>query len=174
MTLADMNSDLNITVDFFRSIRTCYGACTNAASFTNVFPDGARDWITLRKDGSRGIQPKLFATIASIACNYVQTSICVAVIVSHRRSGALIQIPMSEIEYGQVDEFPWHTKTFPLRRKHDCSDPGLLLMPKWKFTHRPLTHFLQGLPLCPCNRCSPFVAGNGQIVIRSRACNTLK
>ncbi len=165
MTLADMNSDLNITVDFFRSIRTRHGIRVRAAGFTNVLPDGARHRIILRKDVSHGIQPRLLATIASIACNYVQTSICASVIVSRRRSSVLVRFPMSEIEHRQADDFPWQTKTFPLRRKRGGSDPGLLLMPKWKFTHRPLTHFLQSLPLCPRNRCSPFVAGNRQIVI---------
>lgn len=147
MTLADMNSDLNITVDFFRSIRTCHGTCIIAASFTNVFPDGARDWIVLRKGISCGIQPMLFATIASIACNYVQTSICAAAIASHHRSSALVRLPMMEPKDRPADDFPWQTTRFRLRRKHRSSDPELLLMPKWKFTHRPLTHFLQA---CPC------------------------
>jgi len=164
MTLADMNSDLNITVDFFRSIRICRSVRMHADSFANVFPDGAQDWIIPRKEGFRGIQPKPSATIASIACNYVETSMCATATATHRRRRALIRFPINKIEDRSADGLPWQARTFSLHRKHRCSDPGLLLMPKWKFTHRPLTHFLQGLPLCPRNRCSPFVAGNGQIV----------
>lgn len=142
MTLADMNSDLNITVDFFRSIRTCYGACINAISFTNVFPDGAQDWIVLREGASYGIQPLLFATIASIACNYVQTSIRPAATAFRRRRSDRNRLPMMEIKDRPADDIPWQTTIFPPHRKRHGSDPELLFMPKWKFTHQPLTHFL--------------------------------
>ncbi|NKJ34547.1 hypothetical protein [Rhizobium sp. SG570] len=165
MTLADMNSDLNITVDFFRSIRICHGDSIYIVRSANVFPDHARDCKIPREEDSCGIKTMPFATFATIACNYVQTSISAVIIVSGGWNGVPTHLPADDGKHRSVCGIPWQTTNSQLLRKRCRPDPGLLFMPKWKFTHQPLTHPLQGLPLCPRNRCSPFVAGNGQIVI---------
>ena len=140
MTLADMNSDLNITVDFFRSIRICHGDSIYAVRSADVFPDDACCKISREEDC--GIKTTPFATFASIACNYVQTSISAVVIVSGGQNGAPNGFSRDGRDYRSASGFPRQTTDSPLHRKRCRPNPELLFMPNWKFTHRPLTHFL--------------------------------